>query len=91
MTLASEGTFPNDPGSSQTLTGGIFVGESHNVGTFDGNTSYDDERQRTLPKSITFPIRGFEMYDGPMVRELASVHKRKGNRQCELSKVLSKQ
>ncbi|XP_051776376.1 cell surface hyaluronidase-like isoform X1 [Erpetoichthys calabaricus] len=70
LTLASDGTFPTDEGSSLEVTDSIFVGESSNVGCHGGLNSYWGEgangENRTLPRNKTFPIRGFQIYDGPV-------------------------
>ncbi|XP_015198406.2 inactive cell surface hyaluronidase CEMIP2-like isoform X3 [Lepisosteus oculatus] len=70
LTLASDGTFPTDEGSSLEVTKSIFVGESSNVGSHGGQNSYWGEgangEYRTLPRNKTFPIRGFQIYDGPV-------------------------
>ncbi|MBN3296390.1 TMEM2 hyaluronidase, partial [Amia calva] len=70
LTLASDGTFPTDEGSSLEVTDSIFVGESSNVGSHGGQNSYWGEganrEYRTLPRNKTFPIRGFQIYDGPV-------------------------
>ncbi|MEE6503771.1 hypothetical protein FKM82_004941 [Ascaphus truei] len=70
LTLASDGTFPTDEGSSLEITDSIFVGESENVGSRGGQNSYwgrgGSGEQRSLPRNKTFPIRGFQIYDGPV-------------------------
>ncbi|XP_053573650.1 cell surface hyaluronidase-like [Bombina bombina] len=70
LTLASDGTFPTDEGSSLEITDSIFVGESDNVGSQKGQNSYwgrgGSGEQRSLPRNKTFPIRGFQIYDGPV-------------------------
>ncbi|XP_069480268.1 inactive cell surface hyaluronidase CEMIP2-like isoform X2 [Ambystoma mexicanum] len=70
LTLASDGTFPSDEGCSLEVTDSIFVGESSNVGSKGGQNSYWGRgargEQRTLPRNKTFPIRGFQIYDGPL-------------------------
>ncbi|XP_075063891.1 cell surface hyaluronidase CEMIP2-like isoform X1 [Mixophyes fleayi] len=70
LTLASDGTFPTDEGSSLEITDSIFVGESENVGSQGGQNIYwgrgGSGEQRSLPKNKTFPIRGFQIYDGPV-------------------------
>ncbi|XP_073424765.1 cell surface hyaluronidase CEMIP2-like isoform X1 [Dendrobates tinctorius] len=70
LTLASDGTFPTDEGSSLEITDSIFVGESDNVGSYGGQNSYwgrgGSGEQRSLPRNKTFPIRGFQIYDGPV-------------------------
>uniref|UniRef100_UPI00398EB529 cell surface hyaluronidase CEMIP2-like isoform X3 n=1 Tax=Pristiophorus japonicus TaxID=55135 RepID=UPI00398EB529 len=70
LTLASDGTFPTDEGSSLEVTKSIFVGESINVGCNGGQNRYWGKgahgEYRTLPRNRTFPIRGFQFYDGPV-------------------------
>ncbi|XP_043933872.1 cell surface hyaluronidase-like isoform X2 [Protopterus annectens] len=70
LTLASDGTFPTDDGSSLEVTESIFVGESSNVGCHKGQNIYwgrgANGEYRTLPRNKTFPIRGFQIYDGPV-------------------------
>ncbi|KAM5171349.1 cell surface hyaluronidase CEMIP2-like [Mantella aurantiaca] len=70
LTLASDGTFPTDEGSSLEVSDSIFVGESENVGSQGGQNSYwgrgGSGEQRSLPRNKTFPIRGFQIYDGPV-------------------------
>ncbi|XP_050165874.1 cell surface hyaluronidase-like isoform X1 [Myiozetetes cayanensis] len=70
LTLASDGTFPTDEGSSLEVTHSIFVGESSNFGSQGGQNSYwgkgANGEYRTLPRNKTFPIRGFQIYDGPV-------------------------
>ncbi|XP_053933087.1 cell surface hyaluronidase-like isoform X4 [Cuculus canorus] len=70
LTLASDGTFPTDEGSSLEVTRSIFVGESSNFGSQGGQNSYwgkgANGQYRTLPRNKTFPIRGFQIYDGPV-------------------------
>uniref|UniRef100_A0A7M4FHS0 hyaluronoglucosaminidase n=1 Tax=Crocodylus porosus TaxID=8502 RepID=A0A7M4FHS0_CROPO len=70
LTLASDGTFPTDEGSSLEVTQSIFIGESNNVGSQGGQNSYwgkgANGEYRTLPRNKTFPIRGFQIYDGPV-------------------------
>ncbi|XP_064411445.1 cell surface hyaluronidase [Latimeria chalumnae] len=71
LTFASDGSFPNDEGSSQEVTDSLFVGESGNHGFHGGQNKYYgigglDNKTRTLPKNKTFPIRGFQIYDGPI-------------------------
>ncbi|CAM9419115.1 unnamed protein product [Bubo scandiacus] len=70
LTLASDGTFPTDEGSSLEVTRSIFVGESSNFGSQGGQNSYwgkgANGEHRTLPRNKTFPIRGFQIYDGPV-------------------------
>uniref|UniRef100_A0A674KCU2 hyaluronoglucosaminidase n=1 Tax=Terrapene triunguis TaxID=2587831 RepID=A0A674KCU2_9SAUR len=70
LTLASDGTFPTDEGSSLEVAHSIFVGESNNIGSQGGQNSYwgrgANGEYRTLPRNKTFPIRGFQIYDGPV-------------------------
>uniref|UniRef100_K7FSZ3 hyaluronoglucosaminidase n=1 Tax=Pelodiscus sinensis TaxID=13735 RepID=K7FSZ3_PELSI len=70
LTLASDGTFPTDEGSSMEVTHSIFIGESNNIGSQGGQNSYwgrgANGEYRTLPRNKTFPIRGFQIYDGPV-------------------------
>uniref|UniRef100_A0A8D2Q8F5 G8 domain-containing protein n=1 Tax=Varanus komodoensis TaxID=61221 RepID=A0A8D2Q8F5_VARKO len=70
LTLASDGTFPIDEGCSLEVTHSIFVGESNNVGSQGGRNSYWGRgaggEYRTLPRNKSFPIRGFQIYDGPV-------------------------
>ncbi|XP_035252013.1 cell surface hyaluronidase-like isoform X1 [Anguilla anguilla] len=70
LTLASDGTFPTDEGSSLEVMDSIFVGESSNVGSHGGQNRYwgkgTNNIYRTLPRNKTFPIRGFQVYDGPV-------------------------
>ncbi|XP_030593634.1 cell surface hyaluronidase [Archocentrus centrarchus] len=71
LTFASDGSYPKDEGSSQEVTQSLFVGESRNRGTIGGQNKYSgvggiDGKMRTLPRNRTFPIRGFQIYDGPV-------------------------
>ncbi|KAG8440633.1 hypothetical protein GDO86_006400 [Hymenochirus boettgeri] len=71
LTLASGGTFPDDDGSKQEIKNSLFVGESNNVGTeSEDNEVWGpaglDHSGRTLPKGLNFPIRGIQVYDGPV-------------------------
>ncbi|NXI48273.1 TMEM2 hyaluronidase, partial [Galbula dea] len=70
LTLASDGTFPTDEGSSLEVTRSVFVGESSNFGSQGGQNIYwgkgANGEYRTLPRNKTFPIRGFQIYDGPV-------------------------
>ncbi|XP_036594045.1 cell surface hyaluronidase isoform X3 [Trichosurus vulpecula] len=71
LTFASDGSFPNDEGSSQEVSESLFVGESQNYGFQGGQNKYAgiggiSKRLRTLPRNRTFPIRGFQIYDGPI-------------------------
>uniref|UniRef100_A0A672UTU3 G8 domain-containing protein n=1 Tax=Strigops habroptila TaxID=2489341 RepID=A0A672UTU3_STRHB len=67
---SGDGTFPTDEGSSLEVTRSIFVGESSNFGSQGGQNSYwgkgANGEYRTLPRNKTFPIRGFQIYDGPV-------------------------
>uniref|UniRef100_A0A7N5KCF6 hyaluronoglucosaminidase n=1 Tax=Ailuropoda melanoleuca TaxID=9646 RepID=A0A7N5KCF6_AILME len=71
LTFASDGSFPSDEGSSQEVSESLFVGESRNYGFQGGQNKYMgtggiDQKPRTLPRNRTFPIRGFQIYDGPI-------------------------
>uniref|UniRef100_UPI00358FC834 cell migration-inducing and hyaluronan-binding protein isoform X2 n=1 Tax=Myxine glutinosa TaxID=7769 RepID=UPI00358FC834 len=71
LTLASGGTFPDDDGATQEVRDSLFVGESGNLGTpGDGNVPWGpggtDHQNRTLPHSTIYPLRGFQIYDGPI-------------------------
>ncbi|KAF6123587.1 cell migration inducing hyaluronidase 2 [Phyllostomus discolor] len=71
LTFASDGSFPSDEGSSQEVSESLFVGESRNYGFLGGQNKYSgkggiDQKPRTLPRNRTFPIRGFQIYDGPI-------------------------
>ncbi|XP_067084353.1 cell surface hyaluronidase [Osmerus mordax] len=71
LAFASDGSYPKDEGSSQEVTQSLFVGESRNRGTMGGQNKYSglgavDGKMRTLPRNKTFPIRGFQIYDGPV-------------------------
>ncbi|XP_036382426.1 cell surface hyaluronidase [Megalops cyprinoides] len=71
LSFASDGTYPKDEGSSQEVTESLFVGESKNRGSNGGQNKYwgvggVDGKPRTLPRNKTFPIRGFQIYDGPV-------------------------
>uniref|UniRef100_A0A671VU89 hyaluronoglucosaminidase n=1 Tax=Sparus aurata TaxID=8175 RepID=A0A671VU89_SPAAU len=71
LSFASDGSYPKDEGSSQEVTQSLFVGESRNRGTNGGQNKYwgiggTDAKMRTLPRNRTFPIRGFQIYDGPV-------------------------
>uniref|UniRef100_A0A8D2DEV8 hyaluronoglucosaminidase n=1 Tax=Sciurus vulgaris TaxID=55149 RepID=A0A8D2DEV8_SCIVU len=71
LTFASDGSFPSDEGSSQEVSESLFVGESRNYGFRGGQNKYFgtggiDQKPRTLPRNRTFPIRGFQIYDGPI-------------------------
>ncbi|CAO2584978.1 Cell surface hyaluronidase [Lemmus lemmus] len=69
--FTSDGSFPSDEGSSQEVSESLFVGESKNYGFQGGQNKYMgtggiDQKPRTLPRNRTFPIRGFQIYDGPI-------------------------
>nr|XP_061819850.1 cell migration-inducing and hyaluronan-binding protein-like isoform X1 [Nerophis lumbriciformis] len=71
LTLASGGTFPDDDGSRQQVRNSVFVGESDNHGMQLSDNSVwgpggADLTGRTLPRGIDFPIRGMQIYDGPI-------------------------
>ncbi|KAL2294836.1 hypothetical protein Nmel_008589 [Mimus melanotis] len=71
MCFDSDGSFPNDEGSSQEVSESLFIGESKNYGFQGGQNKYVgtggiDNKTRTLPRNRTFPIRGFQIYDGPI-------------------------
>ncbi|KAI1900050.1 hypothetical protein AGOR_G00046010 [Albula goreensis] len=71
LSFASDGSYPKDEGSSQEVTESLFVGESKNRGSNGGQNKYwgvggVDGKMRTLPRNKTFPIRGFQIYDGPI-------------------------
>uniref|UniRef100_UPI0037E761A8 cell migration-inducing and hyaluronan-binding protein-like n=1 Tax=Semicossyphus pulcher TaxID=241346 RepID=UPI0037E761A8 len=71
LTLASGGTFPDDDGSRQQVINSLFVGESENRGMpLPDNRIWgpggSDLTGRTLPRGIDFPIRGMQIYDGPI-------------------------
>uniref|UniRef100_A0A8U7NCF4 hyaluronoglucosaminidase n=1 Tax=Corvus moneduloides TaxID=1196302 RepID=A0A8U7NCF4_CORMO len=71
LTFASDGSFPNDEGASQEVSESLFIGESKNYGFQGGQNKYVgtggiDNKTRTLPRNRTFPVRGFQIYDGPI-------------------------
>lgn len=71
LSFASDGSFPKDEGSSQVISESLFVGESGNYGSQGGQNKYwgvggVEGKNRTLPRDKTFPIRGFQIYDGPI-------------------------
>uniref|UniRef100_A0A8C2JJR7 Cell migration inducing hyaluronidase 1 n=1 Tax=Cyprinus carpio TaxID=7962 RepID=A0A8C2JJR7_CYPCA len=71
LTLASGGTFPDDDGSRQEVKNSLFVGESGNRGMTDLNDQSwgpggPDHLNRSLPRGVDFPIRGMQIYDGPI-------------------------
>ncbi|XP_027871268.1 cell migration-inducing and hyaluronan-binding protein isoform X1 [Xiphophorus couchianus] len=87
LTLASGGTFPDDDGSHQQVKNSLFVGESGNRGMLLPNNNIwgpggSDFSSRTLPRGIDFPIRGMQIYDGPVnvqnctFRKFAALHGR---------------
>lgn len=72
LTLASGGTFPDDDGSHQQVMNSLFVGESKNRGMLLPENGVwgpggSDSNSRTLPRGIDFPIRGMQIYDGPII------------------------
>ncbi|KAM6930279.1 cell surface hyaluronidase [Xenentodon cancila] len=79
LSFASDGSYPKDEGSSQEVTQSLFVGESLNRGTNAGQNKYwgigPDQKMRTLPRNRTFPIRGFQIYDGPVRLTQSSFHR----------------
>ncbi|XP_050769117.1 cell surface hyaluronidase isoform X2 [Gymnogyps californianus] len=71
LTFASDGSFPKDEGASQEVSESLFIGESKNYGFPGGQNKYAgtggiENKTRTLPRNRTFPIRGFQIYDGPI-------------------------
>uniref|UniRef100_A0A8C9TLN6 Cell migration inducing hyaluronidase 1 n=1 Tax=Scleropages formosus TaxID=113540 RepID=A0A8C9TLN6_SCLFO len=65
------GTFPDDDGSKQEVKNSLFVGESENRGTPVPETRLrgpggPDLNERTMPRGVDFPIRGMQIYDGPI-------------------------
>ncbi|NXU56047.1 TMEM2 hyaluronidase, partial [Turnix velox] len=71
LTFASDGSFPSDEGASQEVSESLFIGETKNYGYPGGQNKYAgtggiDNKARTLPRNRTFPIRGFQIYDGPI-------------------------
>uniref|UniRef100_A0A8K9V877 Cell migration inducing hyaluronidase 1 n=1 Tax=Oncorhynchus mykiss TaxID=8022 RepID=A0A8K9V877_ONCMY len=65
------GTFPDDDGSRQEVKNSLFVGESENRGMpIPDNRIWGpggpDLNGRTLPRGVDFPIRGMQIYDGPI-------------------------
>lgn len=71
LTLASGGTFPDDDGSRQEVKNSLFVGESGNRGMPNLNDQSwgpggPDHLGRSLPRGVDFPIRGMQIYDGPI-------------------------
>ncbi|CAH1266051.1 TMEM2 [Branchiostoma lanceolatum] len=79
LTMASEGTFPNDEGSSQQVWNSIFIGESENVGSPDGARVWAmggvKHTERSLPQFAAFPLRGLDVYDGPILAESCTFKK----------------
>ncbi|MEE6459359.1 hypothetical protein FKM82_000605, partial [Ascaphus truei] len=68
---SGDGSFPKDEGSSQQVSESLFIGESRNYGFQGGQNKYwgtggVENKTRTLPRNRTFPIRGFQIYDGPI-------------------------
>uniref|UniRef100_A0A8C2IXW1 Cell migration inducing hyaluronidase 2 n=1 Tax=Cyprinus carpio TaxID=7962 RepID=A0A8C2IXW1_CYPCA len=68
---SGDGSYPKDEGSSQEVSQSLFVGESRNRGTNGGQNKYwgiggVDGKMRTLPRNKTFPVRGFQINDGPV-------------------------
>jgi hypothetical protein len=58
---------PNDYGSHQAISGGLFVGKTANYGQKMDDETWDPELERTMPNIYTnWPLRGFEFYDGPL-------------------------
>ncbi|KAF7667891.1 hypothetical protein LDENG_00042260 [Lucifuga dentata] len=70
LSFASDGSYPKDEGSSQEVTQSLFVGESQNRGTNGAQNKFwgsgFDGKMRSLPRNRSFPIRGFQIYDGPI-------------------------
>ncbi|EFA74980.1 hypothetical protein PPL_12014 [Heterostelium album PN500] len=68
LTLASEGTYPSDKGIAQLVTNSLFIGESENNGSYSWDRA-PVHRNRTNPfgENWKMPIRGFEVYDGPVM------------------------
>ncbi|KAK1160788.1 cell migration-inducing and hyaluronan-binding protein-like [Acipenser oxyrinchus oxyrinchus] len=71
LTLASGGTFPDDDGSKQEVKNSLFVGESENRGMETPDNRIwgpggPDLNGRMLPRGVDFPIRGMQIYDGPI-------------------------
>uniref|UniRef100_A0AAZ3RYR4 G8 domain-containing protein n=1 Tax=Oncorhynchus tshawytscha TaxID=74940 RepID=A0AAZ3RYR4_ONCTS len=69
--LDDGGTFPDDDGSRQEVKNSLFVGESENRGMpIPDNRIWGpggpDLNGRTLPRGVDFPIRGMQIYDGPI-------------------------
>ncbi|XP_072321030.1 cell migration-inducing and hyaluronan-binding protein [Eucyclogobius newberryi] len=70
LTLASGGTFPDDDGSHQQVVNSLFVGESDNRGSPQPGGVWGpggmDLKGRSLPRGVNFPMRGMQVYDGPI-------------------------
>jgi hypothetical protein len=66
LTLASEGAMPNDPGSHQSVVRSLFVGLTENKGQAGTDVQWDPLLKRSRPTWVSFPVRGFEFYDGPL-------------------------
>uniref|UniRef100_A0A3Q4GGR5 Cell migration inducing hyaluronidase 1 n=1 Tax=Neolamprologus brichardi TaxID=32507 RepID=A0A3Q4GGR5_NEOBR len=71
LSVCSGGTFPDDDGSRQQVKNSLFVGESDNRGMPLPDKRMwgpggPDLTDRTLPRGIDFPIRGMQIYDGPI-------------------------
>ncbi|TRY90280.1 hypothetical protein DNTS_025662 [Danionella cerebrum] len=62
LTLASGGTFPDDDGSRQEVKNSLFVGESDNRGM----PELSDQSWVRYLSCRDFPIRGMQIYDGPI-------------------------
>ncbi|XP_078678580.1 cell surface hyaluronidase CEMIP2-like [Branchiostoma floridae x Branchiostoma belcheri] len=79
LTMASEGTFPNDEGSSQQVWNSIFIGESENAGSAAGARVWGmggvRHAERSLPQFASFPMRGLDVYDGPILAESCTFKK----------------
>ncbi|CAH1264674.1 TMEM2 [Branchiostoma lanceolatum] len=73
LTMASEGAFPNDEGSTQQIWNSIFIGESENVGTKTGSRVWGmggvKPVERTLAHDTNYPMVGLDVYDGPILAD----------------------
>ncbi|XP_035675913.1 cell surface hyaluronidase-like [Branchiostoma floridae] len=73
LTMASEGAFPNDEGSTQQIWNSIFIGESENVGTESGARVWGmggvKPVERSLPHGTNHPLVGLDVYDGPILAD----------------------
>ncbi|XP_019627189.1 PREDICTED: cell migration-inducing and hyaluronan-binding protein-like [Branchiostoma belcheri] len=73
LTMASEGAFPNDEGSTQRIWNSIFIGESENVGTEHGARVWGmggvKPVERSLVHSTNYPMVGIDVYDGPILAD----------------------